>query len=207
MEYEEEKQEDIMKLLGILVFGACMCAGLAFAADTVMDNSTNVNFPKEVTFDANGKQYVLEATGVSTRKKFIVKVYSIASYLQKGAAGNRIQAILSDDNAKQLTMKWVYDVTPRQIVDAFDESFHKVLGTQYDLQRKDINTFLQFFTEKADKGDEFVFRWIPGGTVEVMINGKKVGQVVGVPFAKALWEIWFGEKSVVDRNALMNSAS
>jgi hypothetical protein len=190
-------------LFGLLTLYACAFAAGAFAEETIVDKSTNISFPREVSFDFNGKHFQLEATGVATRKKFIVKVYSIASYLQKGAAGDKLQAILSDDNAKQLTMKWARDATASQIQDAYKESFQKVFGSQYAMVQNDIDSFIQLFNKGAVKGDEFVLRWIPGGDVEVLINGTKVGSMANPAFAKGLWLVWFGDKSPVDKNELL----
>lgn len=175
--------------------------------DTIVDKSTGESFPATVSFEANGKTYQLAATGVATRKKLIIKVYSIASYLQKGvpnAAGDGLSAIMSDDNAKQLTIKWVRGVGPDQVRESYQEAFHKVLSEQEYAQEKGVlDQFLQFFSAGANKGDEFVFRWIPGGTVDVLINSKKIGSITNKVVAKALWSVWFGEKSVVDRDLLL----
>lgn len=188
------------------LMSACLLSVGLYAQDNIVDNSTHETFPKEVSFESNGKQYQLQATGVATRKKLIVKVYSIASYLQKGAGGGDIlQAILSDDNAKQLTMKWVRDVGVDKVQEAYKESFHKVFsGQEYAALAGDINQFLQFFNENAHAGDEYILRWLPGGYVEVLINGKKVGSLTNKEFAKGLWNIWFGPKSVVNRNDLVS---
>ena len=67
-----------------------------------------------------------------------------------------------------------------------------------------IETFVHFFNQPVQKGDEHILRWLPGGYVEVIINGNQVGSVTGQDFAKALWSIWFGSRSVVDRNALVS---
>jgi len=178
------------------------------AQDTIVDKSTGLSFPREVTFDVNGKAYQLQATGVATRKKLIIKVYSIASYMQKGnsaAAGDKFDRILSDENVKQLTMKYVREVTPTQIKDAYLDSFKRVFpGQQYAQMQPDITNFLQLFAQPLHKGDETSIRWVPGGYVEVLFNDKKVGSVNNAAFAKGLWNIWFGNNSIVDRNDLVS---
>jgi len=199
-----------MKKLMLGVFALCSCymAAGVHAEDTVVDKSTGVSFPREITFDANGKQYQLQATGVATRKKLIIKVYSIASYLQKsaiGAAGDKFDKLLSDDNAKQLTIKYVREINPTQIRDAFLDSFKRVFpGQDYIQMQDDLTNFLQFFGQGVRRGDEYAFRWIPGGIVEVLINGKKVGSVNNPAFAQGLWKIWLGQNSIVDRNDLVS---
>jgi hypothetical protein len=178
------------------------------AEETITDSSTKLSFPKEVSFDYEGKSYKLEATGVATRKKLIIKVYSIAHYLQQEAlksGDDKMQAIMSDDFAKQFTMKWVRDVTSSQQRDGFQESLHKVFTKeQYVQLEKEISTFLNFFSQNAQKGDEYVIRWIPGGHIEVDLNGKKAGIITHKAFAEGVWNIWFGNTGVVNKNDLIS---
>lgn len=170
----------------------------------VRDRSTGVSFPSDVTFDYEGQEYKLKATGVSTRKKFFVKVYSVASYLQEGALkGNTAQEIMSDKNAKQLTIKWVHDAPADKLQEGYRDSFRKVVR-QGNL-KKEVDTYVSFFSKGAKVGDEHILRWIPGGIVEVVINGNKAGTIKNKAFAEDLWEIWFGNNSVVNRSQLLSN--
>lgn len=184
-----------------LIFGCCGLFSLQ--AEDVRDSSTGETFPKEVSFSHNGKDYQLECTGIATRKKLIIKVYSIASYLQKGATGaDKFQLFTQDDYAKQLTLKYVHDVPASKITDAFQESFKN--APDYDQQKNDIATFIQFFNRDVKKGDSQVIRWMPGGYIEVIINGQNAGNLTNKALAKSLWSIWFGDHSVVDRSKLVS---
>jgi hypothetical protein len=190
----------------LLVFLAsfCACAFNLNAQSEIVDKSTGEVFPKTITFESDGKQYQLEATGVATRKKLIIKVYSIAHYLQKGVAAD-IQNIMSDANAKQFTLKWVHEASADKVQNAFQESFHKVFTPEkYDGLKNEINRFLQFFNQDAKINDEYILRWIPGGHIEVLINGKKMGSVTNQEFAAGVWNIWLGQKSVVDSKELLS---
>jgi len=57
------------------------------------------------------------------------------------------------------------------------------------------------------KKDRAIFRWLAGGTVISLFNGKEIATVRSTTFAKALWSIWFGEHSVVDPETLMTQAT
>lgn len=177
-------------------------------AEDIRDDSTGVSFPSEVSFEKDGKQYQLKATGVATRKKFFVKVYSVASYLQAGvenASGDKFQQIMQDDKAKQLTLKWVHEASADKVQEGYRDSFKNTLSeSQYSQLQNEINAFTHFFNQNVQKGDEHILRWIPGGYVEVIINGNKAGSLTNQEFAKGLWSIWFGSKSVVDRNNLVS---
>lgn len=178
-----------------------------FAEDTVSDKQTGVTFPKEISIESKGRTYQLQATGVSTRKKFFVKIYSIASYLQVPilANENAFQEIMQNDKAHQLTLKWVYAAPTQKVKDGYVESFKNVLTDQdYTKVQSEIDQFIGYFNQDIKKGDEHILRWLPGGYIEVLINSKSVGKITNQDFATALWSIWFGKNSVVDRDQLVS---
>jgi len=197
-----------MKYLTQLFIVLNLFACTVYAGNTVMDNSTKQIFPKEISFDSNGTNYQLQATGVATRKKFMINVYSIAHYLQKNADKsdkNKFQIALSDSYAKQFTMKWVRDVGADKIEEGFRDSFHKVFpGDKYQQMKGEIDQFIGFLNNGAHKGDEFILRSTPGGHIEVLINGKTAGSLTNEGFASGLWSIWFGDDSIVNRNDLVS---
>ena len=195
--------------LKFFMFFLCFFSLSLFAYEEIRDKSTGLSFPLQVSFQVNGKDYLLKATGVSTRKKFFVKVYTIASYLQTGlpasSGDNLLQQIMQDNTAKQLTLKWVHDASSDKIQEGYHDSFNKVLnGSQL---QNEVNTFVGFFKQGAKVGDEHILRWAPGGYVEVFVNGNKVGSLTNSDFAKALWSIWFGPNSVVDRDSLVSGSA
>lgn len=196
-----------MKFFSLLLAITLSCIDLK-AVESILDQSTKEAFPSEVTFETNGKKYELQATGVATRKKLFIKVYSIASYLQKDAFKpnvNLLSEILSDANAKQLTIKWVRNVDSAKIQETYLESFHKAFpGDKFAQYQAEITTFLQFFSQGVHKGDEFILRWLPTGVIEVLVNNRKTGSVINKGFALGLWDIWFGENSVVNRDGLLS---
>lgn len=176
-------------------FCALLCTFSLSLWGDIVDTATNVSFPSEVSFTFDGKDYDLRATGVATRKKFLVKVYSVAHYLQNGSSTDQI---LQDNTAKQLTIKSVYDAPVAKVQDGYRDSFHKAFSdTEYAKNEKDIEKFISFFNTDMKKGDEVVIRWIPGGNVETLINGNSVGTITNTEFATGLWNIWFGPKSIV----------
>lgn len=183
-------------------------ATVGLNAGTFTDSSTGISFPDEVTFEDNGTSYTLDATGVATRKKFIVKVYSIAHYMQdpqKTSSQNAFDEILNSDKAKQFTMIWARSVDSKKIRDAYEDAFDQVLSKNEQRQMKsEINKFLNFFKGDSNKNDKYIFRWLPGGKLLVNINGRNVGEIDNQKFAKAVWEIWFNPKSVVSRNRLVS---
>lgn len=197
-----------VSILTFLIAVSFISSLFGYTLTEVKDNATGETFPPVVTFDHEGKTYHLQATGVATRKKLIVNVYSVAHYLQEGAnkaASNIIEDIMSDNNAKQLTIKWVRGVEAKKVQDGYQESFQKALSeSEFNQLQSDIGKYIQLFNHDVSKGDVHILRWFPGGYVEVILNGKQAGSFTSKEFAKGLWEIWFGPRSVVNRDNLVS---
>lgn len=192
----------------IFTFMFCLFSLALHAEGEIRDSSSGTSFPRDISFDDNGKTIHLQATGMAVRKKFFVKVYSMAHYLQDGASvrqGNVLQEIMNDNRAKQITMKWLHEASAEKQKEGYMETFRKVLTeNEFDQLQSDINQFISYFNQDAKKGDEYIIRWLPGGKIELMMNGKRVGSLKDKNFAKALWSIWFGDKSVVNRDNLIS---
>lgn len=179
----------------IFSFFAFFCA-----AEELVDSATGIKFPGTVSFDHQAKSYTLSGTGVATRKKFFVKVYSVASYIEDLShlgAGDKGTNLVNAKGAKQLTLTFVREVPAAKLTEGYRESFHKV---PYNNQ-ENINKFLGFF-ENAKAKDTHIFRWLPDGTVMVLINNQEKGRIQNQEFARALWNIWFGNTGVVDKKQL-----
>ena len=112
------------KFLAWMTLAFCSAALCLQAADEITNSDTGVAFPKQISFDFDKKSYNLTVTGTATRKKYLVKIYAVAHYLQDGAAitGNQFEQMLTDDRAKQLTFKWVRGLTAEQIKEGYEES-------------------------------------------------------------------------------------
>ncbi|MBA3815395.1 MAG: chalcone isomerase family protein [Parachlamydiaceae bacterium] len=186
----------------------CLTLLSAFAIAEVREGVIDEFFPSEVTFEYEGKPLRLQMTGESIRKKFFVNVYSVAHYLQEGpfdSGVSKFQAILNDDKAKQLTFKWLRTVEVAKVRDGYDESFKKILSqSEYAQLKNEITQFLSYYNVEVRKGDEHILRWLPRGNIEVIIKGNQVGNIINPAFAKALWSIWLGDKTVVDREKLVS---
>lgn len=178
------------------------------AAGTFSDSSTGISFPTEVNISEGGNDYTLEATGVSTRKKFVIKVYSIAHYMENPPSGNSkqvISALLKSDNPKQFTMIWARAVESKKIKGAYEEALDDVFSSSERKQYNgEIKKFLGFFKNDSKKNDKYLLRWLPGGVLTVTINGRQVGEINNNDFARAVWKIWFGKKSPVDKARLVS---
>lgn len=179
---------------------------------SIEDTSTGVSFPKEVSFEENGKQVTLEATGVATRQKLFTKIYSVVHYLQDPSSKSQTalfeEILHNDSKAKQLTLHWVRAVNTKSIKEAYEEAIHKTMSEEErNNMSAEIATFLGFFKQDANVGDIYTFRWTPKGLLSFEINGNKIGKIDNIVFAKAIWSIWLGKQSVVNRAKLVANFS
>lgn len=171
------------------------------SAQDMTDSATGKSFPQTVSFDYQGKTLNLSGTGVSTRKKFFVKVYSVASYIEDPSSvkGDDVfNNILNSKSAKQLSFQWVRNVKANKVQEGYRQSLGKVTSNAAHIVK-----FADFFGD-VKSGDKHTIRWLPDGTLTVSINGEEKGKMQNEQFAKDVWSVWFGKSSVVDRNKLVS---
>jgi hypothetical protein len=178
------------------------------AQDRVQESSTGKYFPTQVTVTYEGKNYSLALTGTAVRKKMVFKVYGIAHYAedpQTGSEENVLAAMLTDGKAKQITMEFVRDVDVEKIQGAYRDGFKENMS-EADAKAAAplVEQFLGYFKKEVKENDRFVLQWLPGGVVIAQTQGTTHPPIKNVAFAKALWSIWLGEDSIVDREDLVS---
>lgn len=190
-----------------MLAGILLITQTLFGIENLIAPSTNLQFPSEITSNIDGKEVALHATGVATRSKFFVNVYSIAHYMRHPVHGKRsyvFEEILRDNQPKEVVLNWVRRVDLEQMRDGFSDSIQRVLRYSPANIDEEIEQFLALFGKDIQSGDIHKIRWIPGGKIEVEVNGEFIGAVENPEFAKALWSVWFGPKGVVSRNRLIS---
>lgn len=194
-------------LLMVTALYFCPVTAEEKAANVIEDPSTHQKFPFEIVVDEKGEKYELAATGVTTGYELFVKKYSVAHYLQKPVQASRkhlLEHIFDPNSAKELILQWVSDKTKEQFQKTLTDSFQLVLSPA---KAKELQSYsdklLTMFQGGINKGDVHIYRWLPGGILEVEVNGKVAGRIVDQNFAKAFWSIWLGDQSIVNRNKLL----
>lgn len=183
------------------------CVSPSLAKDTYREPRTDTVFPGRVSFAYEGVTHTLSITGFTVRKKFFLSIYSMAHYMREpktGTVQEVLGTILNDGVPKQITMNFVRNVSAKRIQKSLVEGFHKN-ATVAELE--EIQPLVQVFARSVHKdakeNDQFVMRWLPGGTIISFYQGKEVSAIRSTTFARILWSIWFGEQSIVDRNSLI----
>ena len=80
--------------------------------------------------------------------------------------------------------------------DKFNESVKDGFANAapYSAAPAQIKKFKSFFAAPFNVNDEILMMYKPGKGTAVIINGKLKGVVAGIPFKKALFAIWLGNK-------------
>lgn len=208
---------EAMKTCSLWILALLLLGGLPITAraatstpqhDTlVRDTETGTVFPASVSFVKNGSSFALTITGLAVRTRFFFNVYCLAHYMQdppSGTTGAALKAIMSDSQAKQVTMHFVRDVNADRIRRALLEGFRKnATESELGAIQPFVDEFARAIDRDAKENDQFVIRWLPGGTTTSIFEGREVSSISSVLFAKVLWSIWFGEHSVVNRDHLL----
>jgi hypothetical protein len=203
-----------MKQVGLILLVMVVVAGawwsVARSEGEVEEPSTKKVFPATVNFEHDGQDYQLSVTGVGVRKKVVFKGYAIAHYMAVAEFKDLYQALdaaLSDSYAKQITMDFARDIDVGKIQDAYRKGFEKnASDEEAEVIAPYVEKFLGYFAEDIKENDQYVLRWLPDGIILTVINGEEKEPVENVTFAKVLWRIWLGEKSIVDRKKLVKMA-
>jgi hypothetical protein len=133
----------------------------------------------------------LALNGAGLRKKFFVKVYVGALYLQ--AKSNSATAIIAADAPRRQVMHFLYDVGKEKIAEAWEEG----LADNTPNASADVRTAfktLASWMEDMKEGQRIVLTYVPGPGTTVEVNGKNKGTLGGKAVADAILNTWIGAK-------------
>lgn len=197
------------------IFIGMMLVSFAFAEqpqEKLEDQNLANQFSNNVAIDYNGEELELSLTGLTIRKKFIFKVYSIAHYIETDNDVSDVEitdkdiykTILQYSGAKQISMIFMRSLTAVQIKESLTSGIKKNSAEgEYQLILSSVETFNRAITADVKENDEFTLRWLPDGTLISLFQGQEISAIKDPRFARIIWSIWFGEKSIVNREALV----
>jgi len=160
---------------------ACVCAlSIPLLAATL----AGVTLPDTAT--VNNQTLVLNGLGL--RSKLMIKVYVGALYIEKKTSDPA--AIISADAPKRVVLHFIYDPSREQMVDAFKEGFE---GNAPGKFKPEVEKWLAA-QEGFQKGEQLVVTYVPGTGTTLTIKGKDKLTIPGLPFAQAVFSVWFGPK-------------
>jgi len=163
-----------------------------------------VTLPDEVT--VNGRSLVLNGLGVREATVLMVNVYVAGLYVEEKSADP--EAILRDDRAKRLVMRFVRSVGKENLAAAWTEGFDKNAGDKRAALAADLAKLNATMVD-VKKEDVLSLTYVPGSGVTVSVKGKDAAVVPGSDFQRVLFSIWLGADppNVALREGLLGSGS
>ena len=185
---------------------------VAHAGDSVSETGDEKQFPRNIVIEYNNEQLDLFMTGVTIRRKFFLKIYSMAHYIEQlpDVAGSDIsdnniyKSILQNNGIKQISMVFLRKLSAEQIQNSLRSGI-RLNSNEADYLKilPQVEEFMRSIYADVKKNDKFIIRWLPDGSVISFFQGEQISSIKNMKFAETLWSIWFGDFSVVDRKALI----
>jgi hypothetical protein len=174
---------------------------VAVGADTVIDPSSGLIFPKSVavtTFD--GRTIPFQVTGTGVRKKMMFKVYAAALYVDGSVPlpPPPLETLSVDDLPRRLVMTFLRDVDEEKIQEAYREGLiDKVWKAQPGPELADqVDSFLDYFKGGVRKGESIELTYLPGEGLYTVVGGKPKPVVADPNIARGVWRVWLGNEPV-----------
>jgi len=188
----------------LIILFSIVSAQLVFSETTEKEP-----FPKDIIVEDADEKLSLSMTGTAVRKKFFLKIYSMAHYIERelySFSNNEeiYSNIMTEPGTKQISMMFLRSLTAKQIQDSLitglklnttDEEYLQILPN--------VEIFIEAINADVKENDQFAIRWHSDGRIVSLFQGKKISSIKDENFAKALWSIWFGSFSVVNRDLLV----
>jgi hypothetical protein len=176
-----------------------LCVGWLVAAPVLGDDVVE---PRSgVKFAAKDGDMTLLGVGLRTKTFLKVKVYAAGFYVSDGALHESLAShrgatsapgffkdLVWGDFGKEIVLKFVRDVTTKQIQDAFKEALPAA-------DKAHLDAFAAYFGDTKE-GQQYRLRWAPGGSLETTVAGQAKVPIADKDFAAAVFGIWLGEKPI-----------
>jgi hypothetical protein len=171
----------------------------AARADKVVEPSTGHSFDDSKSID--GKRYAL--LGVGMRKKFVVKVYSMALYADEADAkrsykpgGDATSFVAGTPFGKLAVLKFARDVDSGKIRSAFEDGLADELSDKAPADLKQgAQAFIAAFDKDLKNGQEIMLRTVDK-KIDIEVAGAKKQLPTTPALTKAIWNIWLGAKPI-----------
>jgi Chalcone isomerase-like len=170
--------------------------GLA-AGEMVGVAGTSARFATAVEVQVAGKSVKLALTGATLRKRAVVSVYSIASYLQDGVSAKSAEQLAAADGVKLLLLVLERDVNGRDMADAIQTGIR--LNYPPDAFASELGKVMKTLGGMdLRKGDHVMLTAIPRVGLRCQVVGKTDVVIENPAFARAIWDIYLGRNNLGD---------
>jgi len=178
--------------LTVMLIGTWLSLVPAFAAEV-----EGVKFEERTRASTGGPELVLNGAGV--RRRFFVKVYVGALYLQeKGADANHA---IGHRGLKRMSMHMLRGLGSDQLFlalrDGLENNHAEVQVASLEPQIRRLREMFDI-GRALEKGDVVHLDMVPGTGTRVIVNGESRGTLPGDEIGRALLRIWLGENPADD---------
>jgi len=167
---------------------AVLLAALSLAPAAQAREVAGVAVAEEIQI--GGRTLVLNGAGL--RKRFLVKVYVGALYLETRSSD--AQAIVASDQARVVRMSFLRDVDRETVIRAFHEGFENNSKGEAPSLIPKLGAVEQALPVEIKKGQVLVVSTVPGAGSMLSVEGGPSVQVEGKAFGDALIRNWLGPR-------------
>lgn len=167
-----------MKRLTFIIFLTFLINN-SFAA-----TKAGINFKDNLVI--NQKKLQLNGLGIRKATWLKIKVYVGGLYLEEKS--NNPNKFLNSNQVKFIKMKFVRDVSAKQLRDGWSEAFNNSVKDLSKIQ-KNVDQLNSYMTD-LNSGEEMSFTFLKD-KVEVLIKGQKKLPIEGAEFSRAMLSVWF----------------
>jgi hypothetical protein len=148
---------------------------------------SGVAMPRQ--FQVQGQDLVLN--GMALRKKSIFKVYVAGLYLPSKSSD--ADQILAQDGPRHLRMQFLRGVGAEKMCEAWNDGLEANTPDASAALKAQFATLCSWM-EDVEKGEQFVFTYLPDEGTRVEVRASAKGTLEGKEFADALFKAWIGPK-------------
>jgi hypothetical protein len=170
-----------------LIALAATLLALPLAAQDSTMTMNDVTFARRITVEG----HTLVLNGMALRKKAIFKVYVAGLYLTERSSN--AEQILAADQPRRMVLQFLRGVDAKRMCGAWDDALKDNSPNASAALKQQFVTLCSYM-EDIEKGQQFVFTYLPGHGTRVEVNGKNKGALEGKEFADALFKAWIGPK-------------
>ena len=167
-------------------------ATLLFAASPVLARPV-AGIEVAETLSAEGKTLKLNGAGI--RKKFVVKGYVGALYLED--ASTDAAAIIKSDAVRVVKMTFLREVEKAKLINAFKEGFEKNSAAKAAALLPHLDKVAAAIGD-AKNGTVMTVSYAPGKGTTISMQGSGSVTIEGKDFADAIFLSWLGSKPADD---------
>jgi hypothetical protein len=167
-------------------------ATLLFAASPVLARPV-AGIEVAETLSAEGKTLKLNGAGI--RKKFVVKVYVGALYLED--ASTDAAAIIKSDAVRVVKMTFLREVEKAKLINAFKEGFEKNSAAKAAALLPHLDKVAAAIGD-AKNGTVMTVSYAPGKGTTISMQGSGSVTIEGKDFGDAIFLSWLGSKPADD---------